>query len=155
MKVRRQARIVALQTLFEVDSAHHPAERVLRQRLEDVALPQPGEEFAQFLVSGVMDHQEQLDPLIQEYAPQWPLEQMAFIDRNVLRIAIFELLVARSAPAKVIINEAVELAKLFGSDSSHRFINGVLGALLDRRAQLPDVPSRPKDEEESGERERK
>ena len=147
MKVRRQARIVALQTLFEVDSAHHPPERVLRQRLEGAALPQPGEEFAQFLVSGVLDHQEQLDPLIQDYAPEWPLEQMAFIDRNVLRIAIFELLVARSAPAKVIINEAVELAKLFGSDSSYRFINGVLGTLLDRRAQLPDVPSRTKDSE--------
>jgi len=145
VKVRRQARIVALQTLFEVDSAHHPPERVLRQRLEEAALPRPGEEFAQFLVSGVIAHQERLDPLIQEYAPEWPLEQMAFIDRNILRLAIFELLVARSAPVKVIINEAVELAKLFGSDSSHRFINGVLGALLDREAQLPDVPSRTKD----------
>jgi N utilization substance protein B len=147
VKVRRQARIVALQALFEVDSAHHPPERVLRQRLEDAVLPQPGEEFVQFLVSGVIDHQQRLDPLIQEYAPEWPLEQIAFIDRNVLRIAIFELLVARSAPPKVIINEAVELAKLFGSDSSHRFINGVLGALLDHRVQLPDVPLRTEDSE--------
>lgn len=147
VKVRRQARLVALQTLFEVDSAHHPPERVLGQRLAESALPPPGEEFAQLLVSGVMNHHEQLDPLIQEYAPQWPLEQMSFIDRNILRIAIFELLVARSAPVKVIVNEAVELAKLFGSDSSHRFINGVLGTLLERGAQLPDVPSRGKDRE--------
>jgi N utilization substance protein B len=111
----------------------------LRQRLEDAALTLPGERFVQLLASGVRDHQGQLDPLIEEYAPEWPLEQIAFIDRNVLRIAIFELLVAQSAPPKVIINEAVELAKLFGSDSSHRFINGVLGALLDHRERLPDM----------------
>lgn len=147
MKVRRKARIVALQALFEVDSAHHPLERVLRQRLEDVALTQSGQEFAQLLVSGVTDHQDQLDPLIQEYAPEWPLEQLAFIDRNVLRLAIFELLVAQSAPPKVIINEAVELAKLFGSDSSHRFINGVLGALLDHREQLSGVRLRTEESE--------
>jgi len=145
VKVRRQARLVALQTLFEVDSAHHPPERVLCQRLADSVLPRRGEEFAQLLVSGVVDHHEQLDPLIQEYAPQWPLEQMSFIDRNILRIAIFELLVAQSAPAKVIINEAVELAKLFGSDSSHRFINGVLGTLLEHGVRLPDAPPRGKD----------
>jgi N utilization substance protein B len=144
VKARRQARIIALQALFEVDSTRHPPELVLRQRLEDTALPQAGEEFVQLLVSGVTDHQEQLDPLIQEYAPEWPLGQIAVIDRNVLRIAVFELLVAESAPPKVIINEAVELAKLFGSDSSHRFINGVLGALLDRRAQLSDFSVRTK-----------
>ncbi|MEA3345126.1 MAG: transcription antitermination factor NusB [Chloroflexota bacterium] len=141
VKVRRRARIVALQTLFEVDIAHHQPERVLLQRLEDTNLPQRGEEFARSLVSGVLKHQERLDPLIREHAPKWPLEQMALIDRNVLRIALFELLVAQSAPVKVIINEAVELAKLFGSDSSYRFINGVLGTLLDHRAQLPDIPS--------------
>ena len=142
MKVRRQARIVALQTLFEVDSAHHPSERVLRQRLEDAVLPESGEEFVKLLVSGVLGHLQALDPLIQQYAPEWPLEQIACVDRNVLRMAIFELLVARSAPPKVIINEAVELAKLFGSDSSHRFINGVLGALLENIAQLSDVAFR-------------
>ncbi len=147
MKVRRQARIVALQALFEVDSAHHPLERVLRQRLADTAMTQSGQRFVRVLVSGVTDHQDQLDALIQEYAPEWPLEQLAFIDRNVLRIALFELLVARSAPPKVIINEAVELAKLFGSDSSHRFINGVLGALLDHREQLSSVRLRTEESE--------
>jgi len=147
MKARRQARLVALQTLFEVDSAHHPPERVLCQRLAEKVLPPRSEEFARMLVSGVVDHHQQLDPLIQEYAPEWPLEQMSFIDRNILRIAMFELLVARSAPAKVIVNEAVELAKLFGSDSSHRFVNGVLGTLLERGAQLPDVPPQGKHRE--------
>ena len=72
MKVRRQARVVALQALFEMDSAHHPPERVLRQRLEEAVLPQPGEEFVRLLVSGVADHQEQLDALIRKYAPEWP-----------------------------------------------------------------------------------
>ena len=137
MKVRRQARIVALQTLFEVDSVHHLPERVLGQRLEDIGLPEPGQAFAQSLVSGVLGHQQRLDPLIEEYAPEWPLDQMAFIDRNILRIALFELLVARTAPPKVVINEAVELAKLFGSDSCHRFVNGVLGTLLERGVELP------------------
>ena len=139
MKVRRQARIVALQSLFEVDSVHHPVERVLRQRLAEAELPQSGERFARLLVSGVVDHRERLDPLIQRYAPEWPLEQMALIDRSILRIALFELLVARSAPEKVIINEAVELAKRFGSDSSHRFINGVLGTLLKSSVQMVDA----------------
>jgi len=139
VRVRRRARIVALQALFEVDSAHHPPERVLRQRLEDAALPPKGEEFARFLVWGVVEHQHQLDPLIQRHAPEWPLDQMALIDRNVLRLAMFELLIAESAPDKVVINEAVELAKLFGSDSSHRFVNGVLGALLEHKAQLSSI----------------
>ena len=147
VKVRRQARVVALQTLFEVDSAHHSPERVLRQRLEDIGLSQPVGEFARLLVLGVTNHRQQLDPLIEEYAPEWPLDQMAFIDRNVLRIAIFELLVARSAPVKVIINEAVELAKLFGSDSSHRFINGVLGALVDHQPQLAGATLHTEDSE--------
>ena len=151
MKVRRLARILALQTLYEVDSAHHSPEWVLHQRLEGAGLPQQGGEFTRFLVSGVMGHQKQLDLLIQEYAPEWPLAQMAFIDRNVLRIAIFELLIARKAPVKVIINEAVEVAKLFGSDSSHRFINGVLGSVLDHRAQLAGIT--PCMEESESERE--
>ena len=141
MKVRRQARVIALQTLFEVDSANHPPGRVLHQRLMDAVVPQPAEEFAALLVSGVAGNQERLDTLIQQYAPEWPLGQIAAIDRNVLRIAAFELLIAQSAPPKVIINEAVELAKLFGSDNSHRFVNGVLGALLHHIMQTPEITS--------------
>jgi N utilization substance protein B len=142
LRVRRKARIVALQTLFEVDSAGHMPERVVGERLEASPLPPPGDRFARLLVSGVLQHQQQLDTLIQQYAPEWPLSQMALVDRNVLRIAIFELLVARTAPEKAVINEAVELAKHFGSDSSHRFINGVLGSLLDQEAQLPQAAPR-------------
>lgn len=132
MKARRQARILALQTLFEVDSAHHPVERVLAQRLEEKPLTEEGEAFLRLLVQGVLDHCRRLDSVIQELATDWPLEQMATVDRNVLRIAVYEILVDRQTPVKVAINEAVELAKMFGSDSSRRFVNGVLGALVSR-----------------------
>ena len=129
MKVRRQARILALQALYEIDSTHHPVGTVLDQRLAEDPLPSDGEAFARELVTGVMKHSAELDKLIQRYAPEWPVDQMAVVDRNVLRIAIYEFSISRETPIKVAINEAVELAKLFGSDSAPRFVNGVLGAL--------------------------
>ena len=92
-------------------------------------LPDEGEAFARELITGVMKHQAELDELIQHYAPEWPVDQMAVVDRNVLRIAIYEFSISKATPIKVAINEAVELAKLFGSDSAPRFVNGVLGAL--------------------------
>ena len=95
-----------------------------------------GIEFAYKLLNGVLEYQKGMDSLISRYAPEWPLDQMAVIDRNVLRIAIFEFLVDTETPVKVAINEAVELAKIYGSDSSPRFINGVLGALADQIPQL-------------------
>ena len=129
VKVRRQARILALQALYEIDSTRHPAGTVLDQRLAEDPLPAEGEAFARELVTGVMKHQARLDELIQHYAPEWPVDQMAVVDRNVLRIAIYEFSISKATPIKVAINEAVELAKLFGSDSAPRFVNGVLGAL--------------------------
>ncbi len=130
MKVRRRARIVALQALFETDSVGHPPDVVLQHRLEETPLPDAGVDFARALVFGVLEHRKQLDAFIQKNAPQWPIEQMAIIDRNILRIALFELYVDRTTPMKVVINEAVELAKMFGSESSHRFVNGVLGSFV-------------------------
>ena len=129
MKVRRRARILALQALYEIDTTQHPVGTVLDQRLTEDPLPEEGEAFARELLTGVIQHQVALDELIQRYAPEWPVEQMAVIDRNVLRIAIYEFFIAKLTPTKVAINEAVELAKLFGSDSAPRFVNGVLGAL--------------------------
>ena len=129
MKVRRRARILALQALYEIDSTQHPVGTVLDQRLTEDPLPEEGEAFARELLAGVLQHQVALDELIQRYAPEWPVEQMAVIDRNVLRIAIYEFFISKRTPTKVAINEAVELAKLFGSDSAPRFVNGVLGAL--------------------------
>jgi N utilization substance protein B len=134
VKTRRQARVVALQTLFEVDSVNHSAEEVMAQRLEEKPLPAEAAAFAQQIVSGVLEHKAQLDRLIVEMAPDWPLEQMAAVDRNILRIAIYEITVDDQTPIKVAINEAVELAKLFGSDSSRRFVNGVLGTLASKRS---------------------
>lgn len=130
MKTRRQARVLALQVLFEIDSAKHPPELVLSQRLQEKPLPKDGMAFAQQLVTGVLEHLPKLNRKIEGIATEWPLEQMAIIDRNILRIAIYEIMEQKQAPVKVVINEAVELAKLFGSDSSRRFVNGVLGTLV-------------------------
>ena len=95
-----------------------------------------GTAFASELVQGVIQYQDEMDKLISRYAPEWPLEQMAVIDRNILRIAIFEFLIDGGTPVKVAINEAVELAKTYGSDSAPRFINGVLGTLADQMLDL-------------------
>jgi N utilization substance protein B len=131
-----------LQTLFEVDSVNHAVDVVFLQRLEEYPLSQEAQAFARQLVYGVLQHHEELDRIIQRIAPDWPLEQMAVIDRNILRIAIFELTVDGGAPMKVAINEAVELAKLFGSDSSRRFVNGVLGTLVSQRGLVPMARSK-------------
>ncbi len=136
MKVRRRARVVALQALFEIDSVNHDPESVLEQRLADNPLPSKGSQFASQLVQGVLANGAELDRLIGKKAPEWPIEQMAIIDRNILRMAIFEMAIDRGTPAKVAINEAIELAKMFGSDSSHRFVNGVLGAIIAERPEL-------------------
>ncbi|MFZ2487188.1 MAG: transcription antitermination factor NusB [Anaerolineae bacterium] len=131
MKLRRKARMAVLQALYEVDVANHPAGDALESRLRDEPLPPAAETFARQLMTGILSHRHRLNELITRYAPEWPLDQMAVLDRNILRIAIFELSNADlDTPSKVAINEAVEMAKVFGSDSSPRFINGVLGALM-------------------------
>jgi N utilization substance protein B len=120
----------ALQALYELDTTNHPAGDVIANRLEDRPLPPDGQEFMRLLVSSVLRYRDQLDALIHKYAPAWPVAQIAVIDRNVLRIALLELSGLVSTPPKVAINEAVDLAKLFGSDSSPRFVNGVLGSAI-------------------------
>jgi len=100
-------------------------------------LPPEGEAFLLRIVQGVLKHRDELDELIATYAPEWPIDQMAIIDRNILRIALFEFLIGGGTPPKVAINEAVELAKRFGSDSSRRFVNGVLGTLLSQHSTSP------------------
>ena len=136
MKARRKARSVALQALYEIDCTSHAVELVIEQRLEEQPLNEDLAEFARRLVHGVLAHAAKLDRLIEKHAPEWPLDQMALIDRNVLRLAIWEFAVDRATPTKVAINEAVELAKLYGSDSAPRFVNGVLGALAARESEI-------------------
>ncbi|HIC89756.1 MAG TPA: transcription antitermination factor NusB, partial [Anaerolineae bacterium] len=125
MQVRRCARITVLQALYEIDIAHHQPDEVLANRLREVSLPQAGQTFVRRLLSGILRHQAILDETIARYAPEWPIDQMAAIDRNILRIALFEMASDMETPVKVAINEAVELSKMFGSESSPRFVNGV------------------------------
>ena len=132
MKARRRARAIALQGLYELDFTQHSPEYALGCRLKEHPLPEAATAFAFHLVEGVRDRVPELDRLLAELAPEWPVDQIAVIDRNILRIAIYELLFDLDTPPKVAINEAVELAKTFGSDSSPRFVNGVLGSLANR-----------------------
>jgi N utilization substance protein B len=137
VRIRRHARIIAIQALYELDLTNHLQEVVIRRRIEDEKLPAEGVPFVFHLVNGVLQYREYLDRLIQQYAPEWPIEQMAPIDRNVLRMALFEFSVDAQTPVKVAINEAVELAKLFGSESAPRFVNGVLGSLAGEDLPTP------------------
>jgi N utilization substance protein B len=136
VKARHQARIVALQALYEIDCADHDPASVIGRRLAEAQLPRSAASFSRSLVEGTLEHQAVLDIFIHRYAPEWPLEQMAYIDRNILRMAIFEFAVDGQTPIKVAINEAVELAKAFGSDSAPRFVNGVLGTLVEHKAAI-------------------
>jgi N utilization substance protein B len=126
---RRKARSIALQALYEIDSVQHDPEETLKNLREELKLSDETFKFAGELVNGVVRYKEKLDAQIHRYAPAWPIDQIAFIDRNILRLAIFEILIDNKIPVKVAINEAVELAKNFGGDSSSKFINGVLGAI--------------------------
>lgn len=139
MKGRRRARILALQALYEIDCASHAPVIVLHQRLSNSDVSAACAEFTRHLVTGVLEHQDVLDAFIHEHAPEWPLEQMAYIDRNILRMAMFEFAVDGGTPVKVAINEAVELAKDFGSDSAPRFVNGVLGSLVGRKEAIAEA----------------
>jgi transcription antitermination protein NusB len=140
MKPRSRARGIALQVLYETDMAnnHIPAD-VLRTRLEEIPLSEEMAEFARRIVFGVLPLTQDLDQLIAKYAPEWPLDQIAAIDRNILRIALWEFAVYRETPVKVAINEAVELAKLYGSDTAPRFINGVLGTLVEHEHEIDQI----------------
>jgi transcription antitermination protein NusB len=136
MKSRTRARGLALQVLYEVDIAKHPPVEVYQSRLEETPLSEELAEFARQIVFGVLPRIDDLDQLIAKYAPEWPLDQVAAIDLNILRMAFWEFAVQRDTPIKVAINEAVELAKQFGSDSAPRFVNGVLGSLAEHRDEI-------------------
>jgi transcription antitermination protein NusB len=136
MKPRTRARSLALQVLYEVDIANHPPGEIYRLRLDEMPLTDDLSEFARQIIFGVLPLTTTLDQIIAKYAPEWPLDQIAAIDRNILRMALWEFAVHHDTPIKVAINEAVELAKQFGSDSAPRFINGVLGALADHQHEI-------------------
>lgn len=128
-KGRHQARTAALKALYEVELVEHDPPAVLDRVLRATSLRPELAAFARELVQGVLDHRSLIDDLIRRTAPAWPLEQIAAIDRNILRLAIYEIMVDNRVPIRVVINEAVELAKAFGGDSSAKFVNGVLGSI--------------------------
>ena len=129
---RRKSRELAFKVLFEADlTGHHPEEALARQVKEE-RLVSEEELFAGELVSGVIQNRAEMDKVIQELAPRFPLSKLSPIDRNILRLALFELIQGKTPP-RVAINEAVELAKGYGDEGSPRFVNGVLGSFLRER----------------------
>jgi N utilization substance protein B len=129
VELRRKARTVALQALYEVDAVGHDPETVLSQLIAESGLLGEYAEFVRELVLGVIKNREKIDGTIREFAPAWPIDQISLVDRNILRLAIHEILLDNRVPVKVAINEAVELAKKFGGDHSSKFVNGVLGSV--------------------------
>lgn len=136
MKPRTKARSIALQVLYECDLTRHPPAPAIQERLEDENLDTSLVDFIQQIVYGILPITGRLDDFISQHAPEWPLDQVAVIDRNILRIALWEFAVEGCTPVKVAINEAIELAKLFGADSTPRFVNGVLGSLANRQQEI-------------------
>ena len=132
---RRRARTAALQALYEADASQHVPADALRAIAAQQRLPQNAAAFAQDLIQRVLAQQDEIDEIITHSAPAWPVEQLAPIDRNIIRLAISEMLGDNGTPVRVVINEAVELAKRFGSDNSAKFVNGVLGSVQRERAE--------------------
>lgn len=156
MSNRHYGRMVALQTLFEWDFhlGRPEVKDILNSNFDGVQekLSEADKQFTKKLVNGVIGHIEELNTAIRQYAPDWPLEQITIVDRNVLRIGIYELRHDSDIPHKVAINEAIELAKSFGGDSSGRFVNGVLGSIYrDLEGVSESAPSEASSEESSEE----
>jgi N utilization substance protein B len=125
---RRQARGMALQALFEIDCTGHQTDDTVNRLFAESDLPEDASAFTHGLVNGALENKEKIDKIVNRFASAWPVEQLAIIDRNILRIGIYELLYNK-VPHKIAINEAVELAKSFGSENSPKFVNGVLGSV--------------------------
>jgi N utilization substance protein B len=132
---RRKARTIALQTLYEFDCSSHKPKEIIARLLEEKVLPDEAADFTRSLIAGVLQNKDDIDSMIQKFAPAFPINQIAPIDRNILRLAIFEILFDNRVPVKAAINEAVELAKGFGSDTSKKFVNGVLGSIVAARTK--------------------
>ena len=132
MSNRHLSRALALQSLYEWDfhAGDKDAVGLLDRNISEFAPDLDEKDFARAIVKGVVDNQNEIDGLITKFAPDWPLQKITTVDRNVLRIGTFELTYTHEIPSKVAINEAIELAKTFGGESSGKFVNGVLGAVF-------------------------
>lgn len=120
-----------MQTLYEWDFNNRSQKitELIERNIKENFSEGDDQGFVERLVRGVTKHAEEIDTTIKKYAPQWPIEKITTVDRNILRIGVFELLYEKEVPSKVVINEAIEMAKTFGGGSSGKFINGVLGAI--------------------------
>lgn len=132
---RRLAREAALRALFQVEVGHGDVHEAVRYNASELGLDEGAKAFTQSLCEGTLEHKAQLDSLVEEYAVDWRVERMPYVDRNILRMALYELLYEVGTPPSVAVNEAVELAKAYGDTNSGRFINGILGNLLRDRAR--------------------
>lgn len=132
MSNRHLARTIAMQSMYQWDFSRKPKdklEEMLKHNWQEFAPDFDDEDFSKNLILGVEKNIKEIDQLITKYAPEWPLDQITIVDRNVLRIGVYELKFDDDIPPKVAINEAIELAKTFGGESSGKFVNGVLGAI--------------------------
>ena len=140
---RRRTRAIVLQSLYEADTVEHIATEVLDVRLAETAISKWDEAFARAMLDGIFANAAEIDKIIAEFAPGWPIGQMAVVDRNILRMAIYEIMVSEDTPPRVAVNEAVELAKAFGGDSAPRFINGVLGSVMAAASRMNATSTHP------------
>ena len=162
MSNRHLARAVAMQSLYERDfhgDAAAKVDDIVLRDLEEFAPGLDDKGFALELAHGVLKKQKAIDAIITKYAPAWPIQQITIVDRNILRIGVFELKWSESVPSKVAINEAIELAKTYGGESSGKFVNGVLGAIYKDMIAAGDIkevdkqePKKPPAAEASGDK---
>jgi N utilization substance protein B len=143
MANRHLSRTVAMQSLYEWDFHNQASdlEEITRKNIENFAPGMGDDKFVHDLVRGVKEHLPEIDKIITETAPDWPIDQINLVDRNILRLGILELRFLKEVPPKVAINEAVELGKMFGGDSSGKFVNGVLGTLYRQQEESAPAPA--------------
>lgn len=145
MASRHLSRTVAMQSLFEWDfnGSSEDLKKIVKKNLEEFGHEIKEADFVENLAVGTAEKSEEIDSLIMRIAPEWPIEQLSAVDRSVLRLGIYELKFLKDAPPKVIINEAVELAKTFGGEASGKFVNGVLGTLFKEMEEAGEIKDEP------------
>jgi transcription antitermination factor NusB len=143
MGKRRRGHETALKLLYALDITREPVDKLLQASWLDAVVPEAVREFSVALVAGVMAHQDEIDTLVQEWSMNWSLERIGIIERNILRFAIYELLFLTDIPPNVTINEAVEVAKRYGTDEAPSFINGILDRIKQevetRAGEIPET----------------
>jgi len=133
---RREVRELALKVLYANDIGKNETDSIMQQLFTEENIEETGRDFCRFIVAGVMANIEEIDQLIRKYSNDWPLDRMAGVDRNLMRIALFEFIFSDGVPGAVAVNEALEVAKNYGSAESPRFINGILGNIM---KDLPQI----------------